>query len=258
MIGHLAQPFCIKYILHYRTNASIIMKRNIYKPIQFLFVIAIAVLLLTACDKEDDNYSIGDFIVSFGVVEKAPDTSEGNYLIRLDDGNRFSTIATPVNSGEIKAGQRVFVNFAPYEDQINPDNSKTIFGKINLIQSILFKEVIQVNSAINDSIGNDPIQVKDTWVTGDSILTVGFNFFTEGSVHYINLVDNGEGNGIQKPFVFEFRHHARGDQQIYKASGYVSFNLNKYRLAGQHKVDFYLRYTDYAGRRIDLPHSISY
>jgi hypothetical protein len=254
----LAQPFCIGDILHNRTNPSIIMKRNIYKQLQLLVVTATAVLLFSACNKEDDHYSIGDFIVSFGVVEKTPDSAEGNYLIRLDDGNRFSTIAPPVNSGEIKAGQRVFVNFAPYEDKINPDNSKTIYGKINLIQSILFKDVLLLSKVNNDSIGNDPILVKDTWVTGDSILTVGFNFFTEGSVHYINLADNGEGNGIQKPFVFEFRHHARGDQQIYKSSGYVSFNLNKYRLAGQHKVDFYLRYTNYEGRRIDLPHSISY
>jgi len=220
-------------------------------------VLAVMVLF-TSCEKQDGKYAIGDFMVSFGVIEENKDTVENNYLIRLDNGDQFVSITPSPYTTGMKAGQRVLVNFAPLDDKINADNSKTIYGKINLVQSILYKEILRSAQVNQDSIGKDPVIVRESWVTGDSILTIGFNYYKEGAVHLINLVDNAEGNGKEKPFIFELRHNAKGDQPLYKASGYVSFKLDKFKPAGGHKVDFYLRYTDYEGRRVDLPHSINY
>lgn len=228
--------------------------------LSFLSIISLLIgpLLLISCDKEDGKYAIGDFIVSFGIVEKSPESTDGSYRIRLDNGDRFVTITPSPNANVIKTGERVFVNFAPFEDKVNSDNSKTIYGKINLIQGILFKDILKLSQVNNDSIGKDPVTIKESWITGDSILSVGFNYFTEGSVHTINLVDIAQGNGTDKPLIFEFHHHAKGDRLIYRASGYVSFKLNSYRIPGQHKVDFAIRYTNYDGKRVDIPHTINY
>jgi len=234
------------------------MRTNIPHHYISLFSLLIVVLFFSSCDKQDDNYSIGDFIVSFGIVEKSPESTDGTYLIRLDNGDSFVTVTPSLNIHDIDAGQRVFVNFAPFEDKVNTDNTKTIYGKINLIQSILYKDVLQLSEVNSDSIGKDPIIVRESWITGDSILTVGFSYYTSGSVHKINLADNAEGNGIEKPLILEFRHNANGDKLMYRAAGYASFRLNNFRIAGQHKVDFYLRYTDYEGKRIDIPHTINY
>lgn len=234
------------------------MRINIRLSFTSILFFLTGALLFTSCDKQEGKYSIGDFIVSFGIVEKSPDSEEGSYQIRLDNGDRFVTVTPSASVADIHVGQRVFVNFAPFEDKVNPDNSKIIYGNINLIHNILYKDVLQLSEVNNDSIGDDPINLKDSWITGDSILTVGFNFYTAGSIHAINLADNAEGDGITKPFVFEFRHNANGDRLLYKASGYVSFKLNRYRIAGGHKVAFVVRYTDYEGKRVDIPHSIDY
>ena len=214
--------------------------------------------LFTSCEKQEGKYAIGDFMVSFGVIVKNPETAENNYQIRLDNGDQFVAITSSPYTAGMKAGQRVLVNFAPFDDKINADNSKTIYGKINLVQNILYKEILPLAQTSMDSIGKDPVIVRESWITGDSILTIGFNYYKEGAVHLINLVDNAEGDGKEKPFILELRHNAKGDQPLYRASGYVSFKLNNFKPAGEHKVDFYLRYTDYEGRRVDLPHSISY
>ena len=87
----------------------------------------------------------------------------------------------------------------PIDDKVNSQtNQRPITAKINYIQNILYKNIYKLSQINNDSIGHDPIIIRDSWVTGDSILTIDFKYYTEGSVHYINLVDNAEGNGKDK------------------------------------------------------------
>lgn len=228
--------------------------------LSFISIISLlsGLLLFTSCEKQEDKYSIGDFIVSFGIVEKSPETIEESYTIRLDNGDRFVNISPSQSDKVFKFGQRVFVNFAPYEDKISSGNSKTIYGKINLIQSVLYKDILKMSQINKDSIGKDPVIVRESWITGDSILNIGFNYYTEGSIHTINLVDIAQGNGREKPFIFEFQHNAKQNRPQYRASGYVSFKLNGYKIPGQQKVDFAIRYTDYEGKMVDVPHTIAY
>ncbi len=233
---------------------------KIILKIQTVFLLAFLTgsLLFTSCNKESDNYSIGDFMVSFGVVVKSSAETEINYIIHLDNGDKLVSLVTPPHWLELHNGQRVQVIFAPFDDKINADNTKTYYGKINDIHDILFKNILKLTPAIDDSIGHDPITLRESWISGDSILTIGFNYYTAGSVHYINLADNGEGNGISQPYIFEFRHNARGDLQRYRATGLVSFDLNPIKVTGQHKVDFIVRYSDYTGKTTDLPHTFIY
>lgn len=232
------------------------------KKIGFLNRIIPAVILLgiifTSCLKDDDSYSVGDFIVTFGTIEKK---SSGNndYVIHLDAGDKVVPLATSVPWFDIKDNQRVLVNFNPLSDEKLTDSTLTYFAKINGLRDILFKGVKKYTEVADDSMGHDPIIIRESWISKTGgILTIDLKYYTQGSVHYINLIDNGEANGIDKPFVLELRHNARGDRKDYPATGFVSFKLDYLKFQGKHETKFFVRYTDYEGRRIDLPKTYKY
>lgn len=215
-------------------------------------------MICTSCLEDDDHYSIGDFIVSFGTIEKKSATVN-DYVIHLDHGDKVVPLATAVPSFTIKNNQRVLVEFNPLSDEKLTDSTVTYFAKINGLRDILFKGIKKYTEVADDSMGHDPIIINDAWISKTGgILTIDFKYYTMGSIHYINLIDNGEANGIDKPFVLELRHNARGDSKQYLGAGYVSFKLDYLKLAGKTETKFYIRYTDYDGRRIDLPQTYKY
>ncbi|MEI6276576.1 MAG: NigD-like C-terminal domain-containing protein [Prolixibacteraceae bacterium] len=222
-----------------------------------LLILLCCLFLISACDKEN-HFTTGDLMVSFGVVEKNTEAPDSSYIIHLDNGDRLIAAIRPIQWIELTDGQRVQVTFSPYDEKINADKQRTFYGRINGIRNIQFKNIIRLSPANIDSLGNDPVTIRESWVSGDSILTIGFNFFTEGSVHLINLAQTAVGNGVNVPIVFELRHNASGDKQKYRSPGIISFNLNPFKISGQHQTDFILRYTDYDGIKRDIPHSISY
>ncbi len=232
------------------------------KKISYLKLIIPAILgvglIFTSCVKDDEHYSIGDFIVSFGTIEQKS-TALNDYVIHLDAGDNVVPITSAVPSFEIKNNQRVLVSFNPLSDEKLTDSTVTYQAKINSLRDILFKSIKKYTEVADDSMGHDPIIVRDSWISKTGgILTIDIKYFTQGSVHYINLIDNGEANGIDKPFVLELRHNARGDRSDYPATGYVSFKLDYLKLAGKTETKFFIRYTDYDGRRIDLPKTYKY
>ncbi len=232
------------------------------KKIGFLKVFIPAVIglgvIFTSCIKDDDYYSVGDFIVTFGTIEKKG-TSTNDYVIHLDHGDNVVPIATSALWFNIKDNQRVLVNFNPLSDEKLTDSTVTYFAKIEGLREILFKDVKKYTEVADDSMGHDPIIIKDAWISKTGgILTIDMKYYTQGSVHYINLIDNGEANGVNKPFILELRHNARGDREDYPATGHVSFRLDYLKLAGKNETKFFVRYTDYDDRRIDIPFTFKY
>ena len=222
----------------------------------FITVIVSGVLF-SSCTKEKDYYSIGDIFVSYGVIEKRSETIN-DYVIHLDDGSKVvPAISSP--SGLIKDNERVWVYFNPLSDTKLTDSTVTYIAKIVNLKEILFKDIKNISQVSADSVGHDPIIVRDSWISKTGgILNLDLRFFTQGSLHYINLIDNGEANGISNPFILELRHNARGEFNGYSATALVSFKLNYLKLSGQNMTRFYIRYTDYDGRRIDLPMTYRY
>jgi len=212
-----------------------IKKIGIFKLI-FPAVIGFGILF-TSCMKDDDHYSIGDFIVTLGTIE-TKSTALNDYVIHLDHGDMVVPLSTQVPWFEIRNNQRVLVNFNPLSDEKLTDSTVTYIAKINGLKDILYKGIKKSKTG--------------------GILNIDLKYFTQGSVHYINLIDNGEANGIDKPFILELRHNARGDRKEYLVTGFVSFNLDYLKLAGKHETSFYIRYTDYEGRRIDIPNTYKY
>ena len=227
-------------------------------PAFYMVLLFAGSLLISSCQNDEDYYSVGDFLVSFGVVEKGNNNGGESVVVRLDNGDKTVSIVPLPSWTELKAGQRVLINFAPFDDKMNTDSTMVYYGKYNEVQNILYKDILKLSKINNDSIGNDPVAIKKSWLTGDSILNIKFAYYTQGSRHFINMIDNGEGNGKQRPYVFEFRHNDRGEVEGYPSSGYVSFKLNPIKIPGQNKVDFKVRYLDYNGKTTDIPFTITY
>lgn len=218
----------------------------------------VLVTLLSSCSKEKDYYSIGDFFVSYGVIEKRS-TTVNDYIIHLDDGNNVIPAITSVPSLQIKDNQRIWVYFNPLSDTKLTDSTVTYIANIVSLKEILFKDIKNISQVSNDSVGNDPIIVREAWISKTGgILTLDLKFFTQGTVHYVNLIDNGASNGVSSPFILELRHNARGDLNQFPANALVSFKLDYLKLSGKSETKFYIRYTDYEGRRIDLPQTYKY
>jgi hypothetical protein len=215
-------------------------------------------VMVTSCRHDDNYYAVGDFLVSFGTIEKKG-AATNDYVIYLDNGNQVIPLSTSVPWFQIKDNQRVMVDFNPLDDQRLTDSTVAYRAVIRGLKDILFKGIKKYTEVADDSMGHDPIIVRDAWISKTGgILTVKLDYYTQGSTHYINLIDNGESDGVAEPFILELRHNARGDLQKYPATAYVSFKLDYLKLTGKTETKFYVRYTDYDGRRIDLPNTFRY
>ena len=214
--------------------------------------------LLTACmeDYKNNYYYNDNSILSFGLVQTNT-TSEASFLINLDDGSILTPSKT-LTGFTPKDSDRVLVRFNPVSNTHLTDSTFNYLATISNIKEILFKDVKKLSQVSADSVGHDPIIVRNSWISPEDILNLDLKFYTEGSVHYINLLDNGEANGVANPYILELRHNARGDAEIFPVNAFVSFKLNNLRVAGRNQVEFLIRYTDYQGNRIDIPKTYKY
>jgi hypothetical protein len=227
------------------------------KQLRVIPAVLVIGFLLTAClDDYNRHYYYNDnLVVSFGLVQK--NTTDASFVINLDNGSivtpsNTSTSFTPLDS------ERVWVRFIPVSNTKLTDSTFNFLSNIYSIKDILFKDVKKLSQVSADSVGHDPIIIRDAWISPKDILNLEMKFFTNGSVHYINLLDNGDGNGVANPYILELRHNARGDANNYLVDAFVSFKLNHLRVAGQNQVKFFIRYTDYNGNHIDIPRTYNY
>ncbi len=205
--------------------------------------------LLTVClfscdlDDNDDGYSLGNFWVSFGLVNF--DGGDSNdFTITLDDGSELF----PVNQfyiHDLKDSLRVLVNYTIVGDKHIGDDGEQYYAKINEVSKILFKGILDITPEIEDSIGNDPVHVEDVWKK-DNMLTFELKFYGNGSTHFINLVKQpGELTGEDQPVALELRHNDNNDQPVYRMSAYVTFDLSAIKIAGQDSTTFVISGDDY-------------
>ena len=226
---------------------------NMKKVFTVLLGVSLLAVFVTSCDLDNDGkYSVGDFIVSLGVVQKA-NPNDNAYVIQLDNGDSLVPMATSVPYFNVYNNQRVWVNFNPLDDKSNSDGSLTYYGKVNDLREILYKNISNASEVSADSMGYDPVNVHDIWMSQDSILNLKISFYTAGSTHYINLVNDETGNGVDQPYMLDLRHNARGDERAYRTSGIVSFKLGTLKAAGNDSINFIVRYKNYDGQTVEEP-----
>ncbi len=210
-------------------------------------ILAGILVVFTGC-KEDDGYSLGNYWIGFGVVEDVE-----HYKIVLDNGEVLYPLAFPgshpdywEDDYEYKQGDRVFVNFTILGDKTNEEGEVVAYNvKINSIKKVLTKDIVDITEEIADSIGNDPIIVKEWWIAND-MLNFQLKYYGRYQLHYINLVRQpGEPDPEKQPFELELRHNANADAEDIPYTAYVSFNLDNLQVSGLDSVIIRITSFDY-------------
>jgi hypothetical protein len=207
----------------------------------FLFVFA-------ACDDDDGGYSLDDRWIGFGMYQKAESSSEAT--ITMDNGDLLVPIAA-IDPGwylRFEDGDRMLVNYTILGDEKDENGEiELYFVRINNVDKVLLKGILDITPENEDSIGNDPIFVKDYWMT-DSLVNFEVEYRGLNKVHFLNLVkEPGELSPEDQPIELELRHNANDDEESIPFSSYVSFSLNGLRIEGLDSVSFVITATDYDG-----------
>lgn len=172
-----------------------------------------AVYLLTACNKEEEIY-----YSALGIIR----ISEDSVVIETDNGNRLlvddrSRIGIPLVDND-----RVIAYFT-LVDKTAPVGVDLVID-IYDISKVLFKPVIELTSAIADSIGDDPLTVGSVWLDKD-FLNLSFIYYGGQKMHFINLIRQ-PGELRTDTIDLEIRHNNNDDGGVYSYSGFVSFDLS--------------------------------
>jgi len=190
----------------------------------------------SGCDMDDDGYSMNDAWVGFGLVNKEA-TSE-SFTIVMDDGEVLYPVDNSGSWDDLYNNERVLTNFTIVGNKDNPDHNEYYYVKINSLRKILYKGILDITPAIEDSIGNDPIQVKDKWIKKD-MLNFELKYLGGQKIHYINLVKQpGVVSDEAGPVILELRHNKNGDTDHIPLSAIVTFDLNSIKIEGKTSTQF--------------------
>lgn len=188
---------------------------------KYLTLILLPAVLLISCN-DDDGYSLDKFWVSIATVEN-PDNDPFFYL-QLDDENKLKIAATNYYNYRPGTGQRIIANYTILNDK--PSGSFYQHDvKLNDAYNILTKDIFNITPETQDSIGNDAIGIKDMWI-GNNYLNIQFYYGGYNKIHFINLIKDDSKDYNDNKTHLEFRHNAYNDEERYRHSGIVSFNLN--------------------------------
>lgn len=215
----------------------------------FYGILAGFLILFAGCN-DDEGYSLNDVWLGFGVIQRsdADSPSEAPTIV-MDNKDILVPIASNYPSGwhEIyDHGERVVVNYTILDEDINSSIPR-YFVKVNSIDDILMKGVLDITPENEDSIGNDPIIVKNYWMT-DSLLNFKLEYWGYNSIHFLNLVKNPEAIVEDNQYVeLELRHNANNDTESIPFTAFVSFSLNDLRIEGSDSIQFIFTSTDYDG-----------
>lgn len=236
-----------------KKEGVITMKITRYSLIIILSLVAI--FTFNSCNN-DDGYSLGNYRLDIATVN-AIDSESGTFYLKLDNDNTLLPVAS--NSYyKPQFNKRVIVNYTLLSDQTGSYDHAI---KINAIQDILTKEVIDMTSENEKEIGNDPVKILDLW-TGDHFLNIHFGYNTAGEkTHTVNLVRNTldkvtvTSNGA---IALEFRHNSNGDPQKYGTKNYAAFDLQPFQTENKDSINFIIKVSDFNNETKEYPITYKY
>lgn len=210
----------------------------------FLFLL-LSVFTLTSCD--DDGYSLDKFWVSLATVENP--NNEPYFFLHLDDGTILWIGATNYLNYRPATGQRVLADYTLLSDR--PEGSNYDHdAKLNDAYNILTKGIVEVTPETQDSIGRDPIVVRDIWV-GSDYLNIRFAYRGFNKRHMLNLVSDASKTYDDGKVHLEFRHNAFEDNTTRTLTGWVSFHLASLQEnAGGNTLDLVIHVIESEGKEV--------
>ena len=212
------------------------------KKVVFYIMMGFMFSFLSGCDMDEDGYSVSDAWIGYGLVQKNGDA--GVYKIVMDDEEVLFPI-TDYWRHELKDNDRVLVNFTIVGNKDNENHDELYYVKINSLRKILYKGILDITPAIEDSIGNDPIHVKDKWIK-KGMLNFELRYRGGSEIHFINLVKQ-PGATATGPVILELRHNNNDDHETIPMSAMVTFNLSALKVQGKDSISFKVIAKDFDG-----------
>lgn len=190
----------------------------------FLLLLIAMPALQSCLDDWDDNEHSSLTIGTVRIINGK------EYYFALDEGTRmFPGDTTQLNNYALTEGQRAFVYFNLLDEKVDGYDYN---AKINHIENILTKDIYLMPAEKADSIGDDPINVTNMWIT-DNYLNIQYQLYHSNSSdkkHMLNLIVNeaSDGQGDKEGYItLEFRQNAYNDNPLVPGQGLVSFKLDK-------------------------------
>lgn len=225
-------------------------KNNTYRQIAQHMIALVAVMCFIACNKDTEEEP-QKFLIEYGTIEK---TDEENYTILLDKGDILLPTENIVPGRTLKNNMRVDIDYTILEEAADTCK-EDYYVRINYLNEIPTWSIIPYTSSIEDSIGNDPVQIINTQIA-NGFITIEFYYETSAlsDTHNFSLVMHpatSSSNNIQ----LEFRHNAHGDKGTNKF-GHVCFRLQEALLDKQGLIKLRIKYNDFNGPKdIDLTYN---
>jgi hypothetical protein len=205
------------------------------KKLIFLLMSAAVFGFFTSCDMNDD-YSTTNVWVGFGLIHE--DSIAKIYTIVMDDGEILFPANASIIADDFKNHDRVLTNFTILGTKENVDSAEQYNVEIISIRKILYKEILDITPEIEDSIGNDPIKVRNKWISGN-MMNFELQYYGGSKTHFINLVKQpGEINTDNGPVLLELRHNTNGDTEQIPLAAMVTFDLNSLKIPGKTSTPF--------------------
>ena len=181
----------------------------------FIFLLLPLLAFIAWDDDDDDRY------ISIATVEN-PDNSS-KFILKLDNDRSLWVSETNYSGYKPKTGQRVLADYTLLNNR-GEGNNYDYDVKLNDAYNILTKGIFYITPETQDSIGNDPIGLRDMWI-GSDFLNIRFFYDGFNQTHFISLVKDDSKTYEDNKVHLELRHNNHDDSPVYRASGIVSFNL---------------------------------
>lgn len=200
---------------------------------RLVIAVVLLVMILPACNKDDQLPQW----TGIGTIEK-PDANLDDFTIVLD-GDEKLIPSSSISGNNLEDGERVIVQYEIIEELGNDEYKIRLYD----LDRILTKNIFQLTEATNDSIGDDPVFVKDDniWIK-DNYLNFIFSYYGAYEVHMVNLVKLYEATYTEDgKLILEFRHNSNDDFSSVLLNGVVSFDLESLKEEGMDSIDFLVK-----------------
>lgn len=222
------------------------------KKLVLLLMMGITMGMFTSCNflDEDEDDSLHDVWIGFGLIQK--EANAESFTIKLDNGSILNPTNASYWNEDVHHNQRVFANFAIIEEKEEVESVKQYDVRINSLRNILYKGILDITPAIEDSIGHDPIHVSDKWLV-NNMLNFELQYLGGSQVHFINLVKQPNA-APNDTVMLEIRHNNNDDLDKVRMSAIVTFDLTSLQVTGKDSIlfkvtarDFYDETFEYVG-----------
>lgn len=204
------------------------------KKYALLIYAGLLIGFFSSCDLHNDSCYDDNAWIGFGIVQKDAES----VTIQMDDGEVLYPVSYSGIWQSLKQNERVLTNFTIVGNKKNPEHNEEYYVTLNSLRRILFKGILDITPANEDSIGNDPVFVSDRW-TKKNLLNFELKYRGGGKTHYINLVKTpGPITNPDEPVVLELRHNTNGDSENLPLSAIVTFDLSSLKIEGKNKTKF--------------------